>query len=423
MSLVVQELIRKCAVYTIDCMTMEGTVLTHIPEKPLSFEDTAVAFASQSDLALRKKYLIFAAMNSNLLTNVGTVLLKQALNLHLPVKGLIKETIFEQFCGGETIEDSEKTIQELAQSNIGTILDYSVEGEENEKAFEATTREILRTVEKARTTPTIPFCVFKVTGIARFSLLEKVQRGDKLSETEQQSFDQVKERVDRICKAAHDANTRVFIDGEETWIQDVIDQLALEMMKRYNGERPVVYNTYQMYRVDGLQLLRNALHFAVTHQVWLGAKLVRGAYMEKERDRAEEKGYPDPINPNKEMTDDLFNQGLKFCLDHKQRIGMCCGSHNDYSNYYLTMLMEKHGVHKEDPRFFFAQLYGMSDNMSYALAAHGYNVAKYVPYGPVKHVMPYLIRRAQENTAMAGQSSREFNLVRREMNRRGIKLL
>lgn len=419
-----RELFRQCAVYTFDCTTMEGTVLTNnIPEKPLSFEDTAIAFAAQSDKALRKKFLIFAAMNNNMMTNLGTTMLKQAFALGLPVKGLVKSTVFEQFCGGETIEDSEKTIQELAAFNIGTILDYSVEGEKNEKAFEATTREILRTVEKAKHSPGIPFCVFKVTGLARFKLLEKVQRGDKLTAEEKKSFEQVRERVDRICKATYEAGVRVFIDGEETWIQNVIDDLAYEMMKKYNGERAVVYNTFQMYRSDGMQLLRNAMHFAATHQIWLGAKLVRGAYMEKERDRAEDKGYPSPINANKELTDDLFNQGLKFCMDNKQRIALCCGSHNDYSNYYLTMLMEKHSVQRSDSRVYFAQLYGMSDNLSFALAEHGYNVAKYVPYGPVKHVMPYLMRRAQENTAMAGQSSREFNLVRREMHRRGIGLV
>lgn len=417
----------------IDCTTMKETLLSppiiktpatpEIPDKPLSFEDTSVAFAAHSDKSLRKKFLIFAAMNSNLLTNMGTSMLKKAFAWGLPVKGLVKSTVFEQFCGGETIEDSEKTIQELAAFNIGTILDYSLEGENDEEAFEATTKEILRTVEKARTTPSIPFCVFKVTGIGRFALLEKIQRGDALTAREEQSFEQLRERVDRICRATYEAGTRVFIDGEETWIQDVIDQLAYEMMKKYNGERAVVYNTFQMYRSDGMQLLRNAMQFAATHQVWLGAKLVRGAYMEKERERAEEKGYPGPINPTKEVTDDLFNQGLKYCLDNKQRIALCCGSHNDYSNYYLCLLMEKHNVQRDDQRMYFAQLYGMSDNLSFALAEHGYNVAKYVPYGPVKHVMPYLMRRAKENTSMAGQSSREFNLVKREMHRRGIELL
>lgn len=402
---------------------MEMEIIQPVPQRNLSFEDTSVAFSGKTDKELRKKYLIFAAMNSNLLTNVGTVALKAAIDLGLPIKGLVKNTIFEQFCGGETIGDSNSTIKALAAYNIGTILDYSVEGEKNEKSFEATTREILRTVEKAKETPSIPFCVFKLTGIARFDLLAKIQRGDKLTTEEQKCFESVKQRVDRICKATAEAGVSVFIDGEETWIQDVIDKLAYEMMKKYNKERAVVFNTFQMYRANGLQLLKNAMQFAASEQVYLGAKLVRGAYMEKERARSIEKGYPDPINATKEITDELYNQALKFCLDNKQRISVCSGSHNDYSNYYLTMLMEKHGMANNDSRVYFAQLFGMSDNMSFALAQQGYNVAKYVPYGPVKYVMPYLMRRAQENTSIAGQSSREFNMVKREMQRRGIKLI
>lgn len=402
---------------------MEMEIIQPVPQQNLSFEDTAVAFSGKSDKELRKKYLIFAAMNNNLLTSVGTLALKAAIDLRLPVDSIVRHTIFEQFCGGETIEDSEATVQALAAYNIGTILDYSVEGEKNESSFEATTGEILRTVEKAKTTPSIPFCVFKLTGIARFELLAKIQRGDTLTAEEQRSFERVKERVDQICKATAEAGVSVFVDGEETWIQDVIDQLVYEMMKKYNKERAVVYNTFQMYRANGLQLIKNAMDFASTHQVYMGAKLVRGAYMEKERERAAEKGYPDPINATKEITDELYNQALKFCVDHIDRIAVCSGSHNDYSNYYLTMLVGKHGLAKDDPRIYFAQLYGMSDNMSYALAQQGYNVAKYVPYGPVKYVMPYLMRRAKENTSIAGQSSREFNMVKREMQRRGIKLI
>ena len=394
-----------------------------INETNISFDDTALAFAGQSDKTLRKKFLIFSAMNNQLLTSAGSSFLRRAFEWGIPVKGIVKETVFEQFCGGESIRESEKTIQELAALNVGTILDYSVEGEGNEDVFEATTEEVLRNVEKAKNTPSIPFCVLKITGIARFSLLEKVQRGDTLSLAEEKSLEMVRSRLDRICSATERANVSIFIDGEESWIQNIIDQLVFEMMKKYNTERAVVYNTFQMYRKDGMQLLRRAMHFAATHQVWIGAKLVRGAYMEKERERAEEMGYPDPINPSKEKTDDLYNQGLKFCLDNKQRIALCSGSHNDYSNYYLTLLLEKHGLKRNDQRVYFAQLYGMSDNISFALAAHGYNVAKYVPYGPVKYVLPYLIRRAKENTSFMGQTSRELSLIKREMKRRGIGLI
>ncbi len=397
--------------------------VTQVNETNLSFDDTAVAFAGQPDEMLRRKYLIFAAMNNPLLTSAGSSVLKKSFDWGLPVKGIVKETIFEQFCGGETIEESEKTINELAVLNVGTILDYSVEGEKTEEVFEATAREVLRTVEKAKNTPSIPFCVLKLTGIARFSLLEKLQQEGNLTEGDRQSLEQVRSRLDMICRSCKEAGVRIFIDGEETWVQNAIDQLVYEMIKKYNSESAVVYNTFQMYRKDGMQQLRKAMHFAATHQVWLGAKLVRGAYMEKERERAAEMEYPDPINPSKEVTDDLYNQGLKFCLDNKQRIALCSGSHNDYSNYYLTLLIEKHGLKRNDPRVWFAQLYGMSDNLSFALAAHGYNVAKYVPYGPVKHVLPYLIRRAKENTSIMGQTSRELQLIKREMKRRGIRLL
>ena len=396
---------------------------TRINETNISFDDSSLAFAGQSDKTLRKKFLVFSAMNQQFLTSVGSSFLRKAFEWGLPVKGIVKETVFEQFCGGESIEESQKTIQELAALNVGTILDYSVEGEGNEEVFDATTREVLRTVEKAKNTPSIPFCVLKLTGIARFSLLEKVQRGSSLTLEEEKSLAQVRARLDRICNATREANVSVFVDGEESWIQDAIDQIVFEMMKKYNGERAVVYNTFQMYRKDGMQQLRKAMHFAATHQIWLGAKLVRGAYMEKERERAAEVGYPDPINPSKESTDELYNQGLKFCLDNKQRIALCSGSHNDYSNYYLTLLIEKHGLKRTDPRVYFAQLYGMSDNISFALAAHGYNVAKYVPYGPVKYVLPYLIRRAKENTSIMGQTSRELSLIKREMKRRGISLI
>jgi proline dehydrogenase len=390
---------------------------------PLDFNDTATAFAALSDNRLRKKFLLFAGINNPGLTTFGTGFLKMAFKVGLPVKWAVKRTIFEQFCGGETIAESEPTIARLARFNIGTILDYSVEGEKTEANFDATAAELLQTVEKARNTPAIPFCVFKVTGLGSFGLLAKVQAKEPLNELEQAAWEHVQARVDQICEAAHRAGTRVLIDGEETWIQDTIDELAYTMIKKYNTERPVVYNTYQMYRADGMKQLRHGLHIATMHNVWLGAKLVRGAYMEKERARAVEMGYADPINPTKEATDELYNQALKFSLDNKQRMAICSGSHNEYSNQLLAVLMEKHSVQHSDDRFYFAQLYGMSDNLSFTLAAAGYNVAKYVPYGPVEKVMPYLFRRAQENTSVAGQSSRELSLVKKEMHRRGLSLV
>lgn len=389
-----------------------------VQQAPVSFDDTIIAFSSKSDKQLKKMYLLFAAMNSNMLVDTGTLFMKTALKLHLPVKGLIRNTIFEHFCGGETIEDSEDTIRELARFNIGTILDYSVEGEKTEEGFEHTAYEILATIKKAAGNPSIPFAVFKVTGVASSALLEKIQKKEDLSSEERSEFERVCGRIDTICRTAHEHKVRVLIDGEESWIQDTIDVLAYEMMKNYNKEEAIVFNTFQMYRKASLASLKKAFHYAALHEYYLGVKLVRGAYMEKEREVAEKTGQPDPIQPDKDSTDADFNKALSFCLNEKQRISLCCGSHNEYSNYYLTVLMEKHGLRPNDPRIYFSQLYGMSDNISYNLAKAGYNVAKYVPYGPIAAVMPYLFRRAEENTSISGQSSREFKLIYNEIKRR-----
>ncbi len=383
----------------------------------ISFDNTAIAFSYQSDEELQEKYWLFAAMNAPVLTKVGTNLVKLALKLKLPVRGIVKKTIFKQFVGGETIEDCLPVIEKLAEYHIKTILDYSVEGEKTEEGFTQTTQETLATIEKSKSLG-LPFAVFKVTGIASAVLLEKVQSGESLSAQETEAFERVQGRVNTLCQAAHDAGIGIFIDGEESWIQDAIDNLADAMMEKYNKERVVVYNTYQMYRRDMLANLKKAFQRAATYQYYLGAKLVRGAYMEKERERAEEQDYPDPIQPDKEATDGDYNKALLYCINNKQRIALASGSHNEYSNYYLTLLMQKHGLSPQDARVYFAQLYGMSDNISFNLAAAGYNVAKYVPYGPLEAVMPYLFRRAEENTSVAGQSSREFSRVKAELQRR-----
>ena len=388
------------------------------PIPNVSVDDTAVAFSSKSDAELYKMYLLFKSMNSNTFVKVGGSLLNLALKLHLPVKFIIKPTIFNHFCGGETIEESERAIRELAAYNIGTILDYSVEGEGTEKSFDATRDEILRTVEKARGNKHIPFSVFKITGLMDTRLLEKVQARQELTADERGAFERGRERVNAICKRCYEADVRVFVDAEESWFQDTIDNLAYEMMELYNKEKAIVYNTYQLYRHDRLDALKRDYENAVAGDYHLGVKPVRGAYMEKERKRAQELGYPSPINPTKQASDELYDNGLRFCIEHLDRIALCAGTHNEASSYLLMELMEEHGIAPSDERVFFAQLYGMSDNLSYNLAHAGYNVAKYVPYGPVEAVMPYLLRRANENTAIAGQSSREFTLINKEMERR-----
>ncbi len=384
----------------------------------IQFDDTSVAFSYKSDRELKKANFIFSLVNNPTVSAVATSLAKMSLAMHLPVKGIIRATVFEHFCGGETIEESEITIEKLAKFKVGTILDYSVEGEKDEAGFDKTTREILATIDEAKKNAAVPFSVFKVTGLAAFDLLEKVHAAQTLNAAEKEAFERVRNRVDQICRKAYEAGIPVLIDAEDSWIQNPIDALAYEMMRKYNSQKAIVFNTYQMYRADMLGNLRNAFHDAAMHNYFLGVKMVRGAYMEKEAERAAKLGYPNPIHPNKEATDDAFNKGLGFCIDNKQRISLVCGSHNEYSNQYLAVLMDKHNMQNNDGRVWFAQLLGMSDNISFNLAKAGYNVAKYVPYGPVESVMPYLLRRASENTSVAGQSSRELTLIRKELKRR-----
>ena len=394
-----------------------------IPSQNVSsalFEDTSVAFASKSDSQLKKTYWLFAMMNRAGLVNVGTFFIKLALRLHLPVKNIIKSTIYEQFCGGETIQECESTIRLLANSDIGTILDYSIEGEDEEAVFDATTAELLRTIDRAASTKDIPFTVFKLSGIAPGDLLEKVQRKDILIPEQQAAYDRVVNRVEQLCSQAHLRSVRIFFDAEETWIQEVIDTLAYAMMERYNTRRAIVFNTYQLYRNETFEAYKNAYLKARQNNYFLGGKLVRGAYMEKERLRARENNYRTPIHESKEATDRDFNAAVDFSLDHLDSLEVCLGTHNEFSCLHCVDKMEKIGIKPSDSRVWFAQLLGMSDNISYNLAKRGYNVAKYVPYGPIDSVMPYLFRRAQENKSIAGQSSREFLLVKREMKRRRL---
>ena len=384
----------------------------------VSFEDTAVAFAYKSNADLQKANLIFSLVNHPWISFLATSLVKFSLKAHLPIERIIKKTAFDHFCGGESIEKSQEVIHLLSRYHVGTILDYSVEGEKSEKGFDITMDEILRTIEKAHQSKSIPFCVFKVTGLASAELLETISNRETLSQAEIAAFDRVRNRVNTVCEKAHDCDVPVLIDAEETWIQEPIDQMADEMMARYNGKKAIVYNTYQMYRTASMDNLIHDYYDALNHGYYLGAKLVRGAYMEKERARAENLAYRSPIHPDKKTTDKAFNDALEFCVTNIERVNVMCGSHNEFSNALLTKRMTEKGLLPSDPRIWFAQLYGMSDNISFNLAKAGYNVAKYVPYGPVRAVMPYLLRRAQENTSVAGQSSRELTLIRKELRRR-----
>ncbi|MGY6743418.1 MAG: proline dehydrogenase family protein [Cecembia sp.] len=390
-----------------------------MPVKPkISFENLEVAFASKSNGELKKMYYIFATMNSNLAVSLGIKLADLAFSLKLPINGIMKSTMFGHFCGGESIEDCQKTVNKLAEFGVKTILDYSVEGKGDEASFEATKKEILRTIERSAGDDNIPFAVFKVTGLGDYSIMTKLQEGKTLSDQERADFERLEKRVDELCAAAHQVGTKVLIDAEDSWYQDIVDGLVYKAMEKYNTKTCVVYNTYQMYRHDMLQRLKDAHRAAQEKGYFLGAKLVRGAYMEKERERAAKKGYQSPIQPDKGSTDRDYNAALKYCMENIDSIALVSGSHNEDSNLMLTELIAAKGLDEKDDRVYFAQLYGMSDNISFNLADAGYNVVKYVPYGPVEKVMPYLSRRAEENTSVSGQSSREFELIKKEMNRR-----
>jgi len=391
------------------------------PARSLSFENTEVAFRHSSNPDLKRAYWLFRIINVNFLVKIGPPVTNFAMAIGLPIKRLIKKTIFRHFCGGETIQECNNTIKNLSKGGVGTILDYSIEGEDDETVFDNTRNEIIRTIIRAsEDIKAVPITVFKVTGVGRFSLLEKLDEGLELTITEKSEWRKVQDRVLAICEQAYKLGIPVMIDAEETWIQKTIDLLALDMMERFNKTRAIVYNTYQMYRHDKLQSLKNDYGQAVSHGFILGAKIVRGAYMEKERKRAEEMGYTSPIQPNKEATDHDYNEALVFSIEHIDRVAIVAGTHNEQSCKLLADLLSDKKIDPKNPHVYFSQLLGMSDNLSFNLADAGYNVAKYVPYGPIKAVLPYLFRRAQENTAIAGQMSRELSLIVKEMKRRGI---
>ena len=385
----------------------------------ISFDNTEVAFSSKSNRDLKRAYWLFKIISSPFIVKVGKGATNMALKLRLPISAPIKATIFRQFCGGESIAECDRTISDLGKFGIGTILDYSVEGKTSDEDFDQTVDIIIQTIHRAANDPHIPFAVFKVTGIGRHDLIEKAStHGYTPTSKEKAEIDVIVSRIDRICHAAHEAGTSVFIDAEESWIQDAIDQWTFDMMLKYNKERCIVFNTLQMYRHDRLDFLRDCLELAQKHEVKYGIKLVRGAYMEKERARAIEKGYPSPIQATKADTDKDYNIALKEILENRSVFSLCAGTHNEDSSELLMNLMQEAQIDPQSEQFYFAQLLGMSDHISYNVAHAKYHVAKYVPFGPVKEVLPYLLRRADENTSVAGQTGRELSLIIKELDRR-----
>ena len=384
----------------------------------VSFENTEIAFKIKSNTALNKAYYLFKVMANNHLVKIGDVAVYAALKLHFPIGWAVKPTIYSHFVGGETIEECQKVVTNLEKFNVKGILDFSVEGTEDQQLMEDVLEETLRTIENASKHKNIPFAVFKPTAFATHNILEKASNNETLNETEQKQIDAFRRRVNTLCKKAHELSVPIMIDAEDSYFQQIIDDVVTEMSEKYNKEKAIVYNTLQMYRWDRMEFLKNAYEKAVAGNYYLGMKFVRGAYMERERARAIKMGYKSPIQVDKDATDKDYNLGLKFSVEHIDRISIFNGTHNEYSSKYLTELMSEHNLDNGNKRIYFSQLYGMSDNITFNLAHAGYNVAKYLPYGPVKFVMPYLLRRAEENTAVAGQTTRELDFILKEKKRR-----
>jgi proline dehydrogenase len=384
----------------------------------IDFTNTEVAFKMKTKNDLRQSKLLFATLSSPQVVQTLKGLTLASLFLKLPIKGIVKATVFRQFCGGESVEECQPQIDRLAEGNVQAILDYSVEGKAEEADFDRTLETTLDTIRFAQNNPGVPFGVFKPTGVGAIEWYEKVSLKQELSAEESESWARVLARWEKIFMLASEMKIPVMIDAEESWIQPVVDELAFGFMAKYNTQTPIVYNTAQLYRHDRLEQLKMALARAKEEGFIYGVKIVRGAYMEKERKRAEAKGYTDPIQPNKAATDRDYNAALELILSHIDYMTVVVGTHNEDSVALTATLMRKHGIAFDSRKVYVAQLFGMSDHISFNAANSGLNVAKYLPFGPVKDVLPYLFRRAEENTAVEGQTGRELGLLTKELDRR-----
>lgn len=382
------------------------------------FNNLKVAFKDKSDFEINRSLLIFSIISNPVISKSLITLTKTLIKLKIPVGFFIKHTIFKQFCGGTNINNAKTTIDKLWKSKIGSILDYSVEGKDKEVDFKRVKNETINNIIKASKSSKIPFAVFKPTGLTKFSLLEKINSNQNLNSNEMIEKQKFINRIEEICKTSYNYKTPVFVDAEESWIQDGIDMIVLSMMKKYNKKEVYIYNTLQMYRTDRLNYLNKIISVAKKEKFLLGIKLVRGAYHQQEIDRALKLKYDIPVFKTKNKSDESFNKSLKICCDNINHISICAGTHNEYSSQLLIDLMKKNNIDKSDPRIYFSQLLGMCDHISYNIAEHGFNTAKYVPYGPIKDVIPYLIRRAEENTSISGQMNRDLSNIISEKKRR-----
>jgi proline dehydrogenase len=384
------------------------------------FEDTKTAYASKNNRELKEAQTLFKLIGNNALVSAGTFFANIALKLRLPVTPLFRITVYEQFCGGETFSECKKTIKKLSDKGVGAMLNYGVELKECEEDFDKTIQHNLEAIEFAGSNESVRVVCVKITGFGRLALFEKIQGKEELSKRETEEFERVKERLHQLCKAAAKNKVQIYVDAEESWIQDVLDVLIENMMEQYNTTSAVVFNTYQMYRWDRLQYLQSELARASQKGFVLGAKLVRGAYMEKENSRAAEMGYKSPIHKSKKAVDKDFDEAVALCLSNITTVAFCVASQSEASNLLAIQLMQQKNISFSHPHVLFSQLYGMGDNITFNLAHSGLNATKYLPYGPVKDVIPYLIRRAQENSSVQGQMSRELKLITTEIARRKI---
>ena len=383
-------------------------------------DNTKNGFTLKSNFELRKAYFLFKIISNKTLTNLGKLALEVSLKLRLPILFIVKGTVFEQFCSGETLDESFDTVKKLNNKNVKSYLHYSVEGLENEDSYDLSLNEVLSSIEFVAEKPILDFTVFKPTAIASTQILKKVSSNESLDEKEKILFDKSLNRFDKICLLAHKKDVKVLVDAEESWIQDAIDEIVLSMMIKYNKKKAIVFNTSQMYRHDRLNYLKNLHINSLKNNFFIGIKLVRGAYIEKENKRAKRNNYLSPICSSKELTDQNFNDGASFILSNLDKFSLFSGTHNEESILKIINVMENNNINRNDPSIWFGQLYGMSDNITFNLASEGFNVIKYLPYGPIKEVIPYLIRRADENTSVKGQTSRELDLIRTELKRRSI---
>lgn len=390
----------------------------------LSFDNTKIAFAYKSTKELKMAKFLFSTMRYPLFVPIATRLTPFFLKIKLPINGLVRSTIFKQFVGGETLQETAGVVDNLKEFKVQVILDYGVEGKEGEANFDQATQQFIDVIEYAATQPNIPFISIKVTGLARFKLLETLNEAPRLrsgihdNEIENAEWERVKDRLYHICDVASQKNIGVLIDAEETWIQDPVDRLVMELMQQFNKTKAVVYNTIQLYRHDRLNFLKISHDIAQQQNFILGMKLVRGAYMEKERARATQKKYIDPIQPNKQSTDKDFNAAVEFCLENINSIATIVATHNEQSNLKAVALMQEKNISLNHAHVHFSQLYGMSDNITFNLANAGCSVSKYLPFGPINDVVPYLMRRAQENSSVGEQTGRELGLIKKELQRR-----